>query len=52
MKELLLPCTKQVHFKFNGDIYIQLDSVAMGSPLAPLLANVFRCSLVDSTIKY
>ena len=25
MKELLLLCTKHVHFTFNGDIYIQLD---------------------------
>ena len=30
MKELLLLCTKHVHFTFNGDIYIQLDGVAMG----------------------
>ena len=45
MKELLLLCTKHVHFTFNGDIYIQLDGVAMKSPLRHLLANVFMCSL-------
>ena len=45
MKELLLLCTKHVHFTFNGDIYIQLDGVAMESPLEHLLANVFMCSL-------
>ena len=39
MKELLLLCTKHVHFTFNEDIYIQLDGVAMGSPLGPFLAN-------------
>ena len=43
MKELLLLCTKNVHFTLNGDIYIHLDSVAMGLPLGPLLANVFMC---------
>ena len=32
LKELLLLCTKHVQFTFSGDIYIQLDSVAMGSP--------------------
>ena len=50
MKELLLLCTKHVHFTFNEDIYIQLDGVAMRSPSGPLLANVFMCSLrVNST---
>ena len=32
MKELLLLRTKHVQFTFSGDIYIQLDGVAMGSP--------------------
>ena len=43
MKKLLLLCTKHVHFTFNGDIYIQLNGVAMGLPLEPLLANIFMC---------
>ena len=50
MEEFLLLCTKHVNFTFNGDIYIHLDGVAMGSPLGPLLANVFLCSLEQSTI--
>ena len=41
MKELLLLCTKKVHFTFNGKIYIQVDGVAMGSPLGPVLADIF-----------
>ena len=45
MKELLLLCTKNVHFTFNGQIYIQVDGVAMGSPLAPLLADIFMIEL-------
>ena len=49
MKELLLLFTKHVHFTFNRDIYIQLDGVAMGSPLGPLLA-VFMCSLEGAIV--
>ena len=50
MKELLLLCTKNVHFTFNGQIYIQVDGVAMGSPLAPLLADIFMIELERSLI--
>ena len=32
MKDLLYLCTKNVHFSFNGEIYVQIDGVAMGSP--------------------
>ena len=42
LKELVYLCTKHVPFKFNNEIYIQCDGVAMGSPLGPLLANIFR----------
>ena len=42
MKSLILLCTKSVPFTFNGDMYIQIQGVAMGSPLGPLLANVFH----------
>ena len=41
LKELLYLCTKHVHFKFNNEIHIQCDGVAIGSPLGPLLANIF-----------
>ena len=30
-----------MHFTFNNEIYIQNDGVAVGSPLEPVLANVF-----------
>ena len=43
--EMFLLCMKHVHFTFNRDIHIQLDGVAMGSPLGLLLANIFMCSL-------
>ena len=50
MKELLLLCTKNVHFTFNGQTFIQVDGVAMGSPLAPLLADIFMIELERSLI--
>ena len=45
MKELLLLCTKSVHFTFNGDIYQQLDGVAMGSPLGPVTVSYTHLTL-------
>ena len=41
MKEPLNICTKSVHFTFDGNIYARNDGVAMGSPLRPVLANIF-----------
>jgi len=34
-------CTKESHFKFRGMNFDQVDGVAMGSPLAPTLADAF-----------
>ena len=45
MKKLLTICTKNVQFSFNNDIYIQVDGVVMGSPLGPVLANIFMVEL-------
>ena len=33
--------TCETYFLFNGKFYDQIDSVAMGSPLAPVLPNLF-----------
>ena len=33
--------TSQTHLIFNSKFYNQIDGVAIGSPLAPVLANVF-----------
>ena len=41
LKRLLELCTKDNIFLFNGLLYQQIDGETMGSPLAPLLANVF-----------
>ena len=45
--ELHNAATKNQLFQFNGNLYEQTDGVAMGSPLGPLLANVFMCSVED-----
>ena len=45
--ELLRVATKHQLFQFNGHLYEQIDGVAMGSPLGPLMANVFMCSIEE-----
>ena len=37
-------------FIYAYDIYIQLDGVAMGSPLRSFLANIFMCSLEEAIV--
>ena len=39
--ELMKSVTSGVEFSFNDIIYKQTDGVAMGSPLGPVLANIF-----------
>ena len=41
LKRLFEFATKETHFLFNVTFYEQVDGVAMGSPLAPVLANLF-----------
>ena len=41
LKKLFLLPASQTHFIFNTKFYNQIDGVAMGSPLAPVLANIF-----------
>ena len=36
--------TNESFFMFNNKYYKQVDGVAMGSPLSPVLANFFMCS--------
>ena len=40
-KILFLLATLQAHFLFNNKFYNQIDGVPMGSPLAPVLADIF-----------
>ena len=46
--DLLHVATKGQLFQFDGALYEQTDRVAMRSPLGPLLANVFMCSIEES----
>ena len=39
--------TTEQLFQFSGQLYEQIDVVAMGSPLGPLMSNVFLCHLED-----
>ena len=41
LKKLFLIATSQTHFIFNTRFYNQIDAVAMASPLASVLANIF-----------
>ena len=50
MKELLLLCTKSVHLEFNGETFQQLDGVAMGSPLGPVIAGIFMVELENTLV--
>ena len=50
LQSLLRLCTKEVEFSFNEELYLQVDGVAMGSPLGPLLANIFMCKLENHII--
>ena len=40
-RDLLNFATKESFFTFNNKFYIELDGVAMGSPLGPIMANIF-----------
>ena len=41
LKKLFPSAISQTHFLFNGKFYNQNDGVAIGSPLALALANIF-----------
>ena len=45
--ELLSVATKNQLFQFNGNLCEQVDGVAMASPLGPLMANAFMCSVEE-----
>ena len=41
LRKLLQFATSGTHFMFEGKFYDQIDGVAMGSRLGPVLANLF-----------
>ena len=50
LKVLLEFATKKSHFIFDGQCYDQVDGVAMGSPLGPVLANIFMCHFEEKWV--
>ena len=48
LPRLLQFATRKSHFLFDGKYYDQIDGVAMGSPLDPVLANIFSVILKKS----
>lgn len=48
--DLLSVATKGQLFQFDRAFYEQTDAVAMGSPLGPLLANIFM-SFIEDTLE-
>jgi hypothetical protein len=51
LKELLLRCTFNVQFLFNGAFYHQTDGIAMGSSLGCILSDIFMGSLEGTLLK-
>ena len=50
MKKLLTLYIKNLHFSFNNEIYIQTDDAVMGSPLGPVIANIFMIGLENTLV--
>ncbi|XP_050513525.1 uncharacterized protein LOC126889333 [Diabrotica virgifera virgifera] len=48
--ELLNLCLSQNFFNFNNTTYVQPDGLAMGSPLSPILADIFLNDLESNKI--
>ncbi|VDP99910.1 unnamed protein product [Trichobilharzia regenti] len=51
-RRLLLMCTIGVQFQFDNTLYRQIDGVAMGSPLSPVLADIFMSNLEKRKLKH
>ena len=51
LRELLFKCTFNVQFLFDGTLYRQKDGVAMGSPLGPLLADIFLATIENDKLQ-
>ena len=51
-KKLLEFSCINVPFRFHNDNYIQIDDVAMGSPIAPMLADIFISKLEEKLYRF
>ena len=50
LKKLITMASKENHFMFDGKFFDQIDGVSMGSPLGPILANIFMCNLENRAL--
>ena len=50
LKELLLLCTKNVHFSYKGQLYSQTDGMVMDPPLGPVIPGIFMVELERNVI--
>ena len=41
VRDLLAICLRTTYFLFDGTIYMQVEGAAMGSPVSPIVANLF-----------
>ena len=48
---LLEFCLKNTYFKFTGEFYAQQEEAAMGSPISPVMANLFMEDLEMKAIR-
>ncbi len=46
--DILNMCLKSTYFLYNNKFYQQSQGAAMGSPLSPIIANIFMESLEDN----
>ena len=47
---LLEFCLKNTHFVFQGRLYEQTEGAAMGSPLSPIIANLYMEAFEEKAI--
>ena len=51
LRQLLLTCTTEAPFRAPDDrLYLQVDGVAMGSPLGVLFANAYMCHIEEQVL--
>ena len=49
--ELVELCLQSMYFEFQGKFYEQSDGAAMGSPLSPVIANVYMEHLEETALR-
>jgi hypothetical protein len=48
LEQLLRTATSKTHFMFDNKMYVQHNGVAMGAPLAPIIADIFMSHLEET----